>query len=675
LKSLEIRIGLVLYGGVSLAIYMNGVCNEFFRAVKGEGIYGLIKEIRNCEIVIDVISGSSAGGINGIFLTYCLANKHDFSICKNFWVKNGGLTNLLNLKKRNNYKSLFDSEGYYEQTYIDLFNELENCKICELQDLKELDLFITGTNFHGNEKDKDTMYYDSIFLIKYRKKRKELFKDNKKCIPALARLARITSAFPGAFSPVGIKSDQNEMEKNINENLRYWGNLNENKEYYFIDGGAVRNKPFSCIIKGVFSRNADREIERKLFYLDPAPNNKEKETIDEPGFINNIKTALFQISSFQSIKEDFVKMEERNRRLKNYYEIRNSLLIDFFRKKNSKLLSKFIEHYYLMRQNYLISELCKKNDNFNFENLKTLLENYFKLNNRNDLHFLFRRISFLIYNIYDVNYNKNSAIREYLKRNLEKIKTKELREIWKLYNILTEIYEILISKFERAVSVQIQNADFLYLKKKFNDKIFNIKKISYNELYDFKERVAKIKFESFDLYNNLTKFILKIEKKILCQYNIKFLKKLYDNFDKFDMILFPIQMNSDIMEKDILEPIKISPESEDHICGELLFHFGAFLKESWRAHDIMKGRLDGCLKITHELLNDKLIASDNINKSLINIELIRKYFKNLSLEEENKIEKILSAEEYPQKYICLKNFLIEIEQNRIFSEERKNIKL
>ena len=37
-KSREIRIGLVLYGGVSLAIYINGVAREFHRAVRGEGI-------------------------------------------------------------------------------------------------------------------------------------------------------------------------------------------------------------------------------------------------------------------------------------------------------------------------------------------------------------------------------------------------------------------------------------------------------------------------------------------------------------------------------------------------------------------------------------------------------------------------------------------------------------
>ena len=34
-KSREVRLGVVMYGGVSLAIYINGVAREFFDAVRG----------------------------------------------------------------------------------------------------------------------------------------------------------------------------------------------------------------------------------------------------------------------------------------------------------------------------------------------------------------------------------------------------------------------------------------------------------------------------------------------------------------------------------------------------------------------------------------------------------------------------------------------------------------
>jgi predicted acylesterase/phospholipase RssA len=73
-KSREVRLGIVMYGGVSLAIYIYGVAHELFRAVRGRGIYKLLKAVTDSDIVVDVISGTSAGGINGVLLGYALSN-------------------------------------------------------------------------------------------------------------------------------------------------------------------------------------------------------------------------------------------------------------------------------------------------------------------------------------------------------------------------------------------------------------------------------------------------------------------------------------------------------------------------------------------------------------------------------------------------------------------------
>jgi hypothetical protein len=56
----EFRLGLVLYGGIALAIYMNGVCREFYNAMRGRGIYKLVKALTGSDIIIDIISGASA---------------------------------------------------------------------------------------------------------------------------------------------------------------------------------------------------------------------------------------------------------------------------------------------------------------------------------------------------------------------------------------------------------------------------------------------------------------------------------------------------------------------------------------------------------------------------------------------------------------------------------------
>ena len=79
-------------------------------------MFSLIKALADCDIVVDVISGTSAGGINGIFLAYALANGKDFSEFADLWRQHGDIHRLMRdpFKAADDCKSLLDSEGYYQ---------------------------------------------------------------------------------------------------------------------------------------------------------------------------------------------------------------------------------------------------------------------------------------------------------------------------------------------------------------------------------------------------------------------------------------------------------------------------------------------------------------------------------------------------------------------------------
>ena len=90
----EIRLGLVCYGGVSLAIYMYGITTEIFAIVRAsrarergvspragttESVYlTALEQIAAAgqprSVVVDAVSGTSAGGINGVCLARGLAS-------------------------------------------------------------------------------------------------------------------------------------------------------------------------------------------------------------------------------------------------------------------------------------------------------------------------------------------------------------------------------------------------------------------------------------------------------------------------------------------------------------------------------------------------------------------------------------------------------------------------
>lgn len=130
MKEKELRIALVCSGGVSLAIYMHGIAAEILKLVRAsatlhsigdrasraessyrgvsdrnieefdsESIYfELLREIGrtvDLRVVVDVIAGASAGGINATMLSRALCHDLSMSALRDLWLKNADVGELL----------------------------------------------------------------------------------------------------------------------------------------------------------------------------------------------------------------------------------------------------------------------------------------------------------------------------------------------------------------------------------------------------------------------------------------------------------------------------------------------------------------------------------------------------------------------------------------------------
>ena len=358
-KSREVRLGIVMYGGVSLAIYINGVSQELFRAVRGSGIYKLIKALTDSDIVVDIVSGTSAGGINGLMLAFALANEKEFGETKNLWREHGDLTRLLQPSDlgADEYKSLLNSDSYYRARLADAFRTMRDCEPedNDLSPVSEMDVFITGTSIEGDiytvlddaGHAVDVKDFRSVFKLKHRAGRPngEAFKpqpgQEEVLYQALAKLARITSCFPGAFLPVRVMTEDDwrgsgvpatSPERPWNEaavdgKLSEWGVIH--KSSYFLDGGVLDNKPFSPTIQAIFARTTERDVDRILFYVEPDPEQTAQHARLEPTFMNALLDGMLGISTYQSITEDIKLVEEHNSAVMQYdavcRELRNHL--------------------------------------------------------------------------------------------------------------------------------------------------------------------------------------------------------------------------------------------------------------------------------------------------------------------------------------------------------------
>ncbi|MGE3747066.1 MAG: patatin-like phospholipase family protein, partial [Sphingomonadaceae bacterium] len=106
MREKELRLALICYGGVSLAVYMHGITKEIWRLAQasqaqhdpladpdpGEDLYRvLLADIERefglkLRVLVDVIAGASAGGINGIFLGQAIATGQSLEPLTELWL-------------------------------------------------------------------------------------------------------------------------------------------------------------------------------------------------------------------------------------------------------------------------------------------------------------------------------------------------------------------------------------------------------------------------------------------------------------------------------------------------------------------------------------------------------------------------------------------------------------
>jgi patatin-related protein len=385
----EVRFAIVLYGGVSLAIYINGVVQEIrnlVRATSGEPfssdeekgpipVYRRLAsilergKIPTCELPatdeqdhpirtrfkVDIISGTSAGGINGLFLAKSLANNVPMTSLQDLWFNEGAIEKLLNDKKSYtdanlNQPSETESLLNSSRMYLKLLNALDGMDssdrgavsrdggISPLAD--EIDLFATTTDIEGIPVPIQ-LFDNVVFERRYRNayhlrfaggERNDFQPDNN---PFLAFAARCTSSFPFAFQPMQLCSIDNILKQSsIYSGKQYCRSESTRwQKYYtnylhgvlgggtpftkraFGDGAYLNNAPFSFAVDTLVQRQSDVPVDRKLIYVEPSPDHPE-EAPSQPGPPNAIQNsidALVVIPGYQTIRNDLVRVLDRNR--------------------------------------------------------------------------------------------------------------------------------------------------------------------------------------------------------------------------------------------------------------------------------------------------------------------------------------------------------------------------
>lgn len=115
MREKELRLALICYGGVSLAVYMHGITREIWhlnrasRAFHDDGecemgsesVYrDLLVEMARVSgvrmrVLTDIIAGASAGGINGVFLAQAITSGQSLEPLTDLWLRNADVETLI----------------------------------------------------------------------------------------------------------------------------------------------------------------------------------------------------------------------------------------------------------------------------------------------------------------------------------------------------------------------------------------------------------------------------------------------------------------------------------------------------------------------------------------------------------------------------------------------------
>jgi len=578
----EVRFALVLYGGASLAIYIHGVTQEFFRLVRStavdaqgnlivgdaeltgtERVYRKLASAADgtlrTRFLVDIASGTSAGGINAIFLGKAFASGQTLDQVSRLWLDQADIQDFWNRDKLP--RSLLSSDTM-QTRLLNALAGMERDSAVPLQ--PEMDVFITATDIQGLElpielADKTVFEkrHKNVFHLRFGNGENHFARERN---PFLAFAARATSAFPFAFEPVCLKGRA------------------------FSDGGCLDNKPFTHAIQALSQRSSNLPVARKLMYVEPSPDLPGgNQTSAAPNFIRNTIDALVTLPRDETIREDLQRVIERNRLIRRVQEITSHVDEDV-----KEFIGRMGGAEYQRRT--LADEIRDRGPGY---------AGYHRLKVRavtDDLAAMLGQPSIVVDTWRQTHYSE---------QNPERSES-------------TFLLQYDLGYRERRLQYLLRRLTDPRSRKELNRILTTLKSLRRPEVTP--DAIA-------DRFRDV--FIRAAKDAEACLDPDS--RRIFDQFEYYDQIVFPIFYEASVGEAELCEVFRISPrdgtsivdenaptERRTKLAGTALFHFGAFLNREWRQNDLMWGRLDAAERIIRSVLppgsrqQDALIHEANL---------------------------------------------------------------
>jgi len=600
--SQEIRFAVVMYGGVSLAIYMNGIAQELLRAVRAtsdlpdadlsgtELIYRELGQRLGSRIVVDILSGTSAGGLNAAFLAKALANSNkNLDALQKMWFEEADISKLLNDYGSEPRRfptgpiktSLLNSRRMFSKL-LDAFRAMDHRSQRDKTPLADqIDLFLTATDLHGLAAPihlADSAIEEKVHKAAFHFAFDPALGSNHFHFdynPMLAFAGRCTSSFPVAFEPMRL-TDANLTPELRNKYEPFFANylalgVDDWDTRPFADGGYLDNKPFTYAIDAIPHRETTVPCQRKLLFIDPSPEQPRNSHAGPVSFLTNAFLAFHTLPAAETIRGDVDAVNARaglQRRLRALLDraVNNRSTSAFPGNRNdypeldlAETVQRFGEAYapYHHLRVFAVTNWIARLAGIEEETVRQWRERHFspcrtvgkQTENRflflYDMDFRVRRLRFLR--------DRVDHQRAALNQQLRRLRVAKARLESPLESPLRGIQGI--DEFGAALAGQMSDL-----------------------LRSTSATVHRLLQDDSHLWD------------------------FYHRFEDHDMVTFPVMESAGVKDLTEVQVYRVSPSRKENLAGSAFFHFGAFFSRSWREHDIREGRLNGAARIIHACL-------------------------------------------------------------------------
>ena len=371
----ELRLAVVMTGGVSLAIWMGGVASEIDQLIRArdanhptpeQKVYADLLELSNYEPRVDVVSGTSAGGINGAILAGAVARRKTLAGLRDIWLDVADFGELLRSPFEKDQPSLLMGDQYFTPGLQKGLDDLLGAEqLTWHEDLPPVDLLVTTTLLNGEDSGLVDSYGTRIpdvhhnALFKF--DRKQLMEDSE-LVTRLALTARSSASFPVAFEPSWVPCDPNDAD---DDHPSMKGIADFHANHFVIDGGVLVNRPIEPALRSMFEMKADDEdVCRVLLYVVPDPGETlktEPEKQDAPFDLTDVgMKSLVAIPRTQSIARELERLKEHDARVTQQRDARDFVLEHCFESqlgRVNRMLTRYRERRAEREVEWLLGEL------------------------------------------------------------------------------------------------------------------------------------------------------------------------------------------------------------------------------------------------------------------------------------------------------------------------------